>query len=836
MRLDITRDPRAARIRATRYALLLVATTLTASLSTGAGAGASSAPARSILHTAVTQTLKAAQSGQAQMKTISCASSADCIAIGSSSTDQGVITYSTNAGASWSPVKVFDPTTILSLNSLTCPSSTECVAVGASLEHRGVAIVGHLHAGSWNWSLPITMANENGGSNPPTVSLNSVACVSVDVCLAVGTDLSNSINVTTYTLDAGNSWSPDAVAAGDGATVGDVRAQLNSVSCNSTVSCVAVGSDATGYGEVTYASFANDTWTWSAKATQLDGDGHGGALNAIDCFDPTTCVAVGADTSHWGVSAVATMSGAQWSWSAENAILTDATGTGQLFTLTCTGSGVCEALGADSAANSVVTRSTDGGADWAAESPIAGDGATGTVAGNDPASVACPTTSRCLSVGSDALGRAFVTVSSNAGQTWGRETLFNVAALPGEGPLSAVSCSGALCVAVGTNDANESVVSRSVDSGRTWVAERQLTPDASGASYVQSVDCVGKDLCVAVGWDNLSRPIFTHSTNGGRSWSKEQTIGVDFSSEGFLDHVDCASSHRCVAVGWDGRGQAVTAYSLDGGAAWSPERTVNADATGTGFLYAVTCPRTTYCVAVGRDDQFKGVAAYSWNGGVGWSSMTPLVSVTRGTGALDAVSCPNPQFCVAVGGTGTGAGASVTSRSTNGGKTWTPEATVSLDSTMFGLLNSVTCPTVTLCVAGGTDGFEQAVTTYSLNRGLSWSREATTTSLAHKDFFTAVSCSSIVKCVAVGADSAQRGVVVPIRFPATVRFVAHGGRGVMRAQTAWSAQRLHAVGFTRSGYRFAGWSQRVGGPVVEVNRQRYNFLADATLYAVWQRG
>ena len=57
----------------------------------------------------------------------------------------------------------------------------------------------------------------------------------------------------------------------------------------------------------------------------------------------------------------------------------------------------------------------------------------------------------------------------------------------------------------------------------------------------------------------------------------------------------------------------------------------------------------------------------------------------------------------------------------------------------------------------------------------------------------------------------------------------------MRVQLAWAPQRLHAASFTRSGFRFAGWSGQPGGPVIEANRQRYNFLANVTLYAVWQR-
>ena len=825
------KHPREVAARRGGLAPWLGAALVAAALSAPTIAGAS-APA--LVHTAATRSVTAAQSGQAQMKTIACATSTECLAIGASSTDQGVISYSNTAGYTWSPVRVFDPSTILSLNALTCPSSTECVAVGASLEHRGVAVVGRLVGGLWVWSTPVAMDNESGARNVPTVSLNSVACVSATVCVAVGTDLSNAINVSTYTTNAGSTWTADAVVAGDGVTVGNTRAELNSISCNSATTCVAVGADAAGYAEVTNATFAGGVWSWNASATQLPGDGQGGDLNAVSCFNPTTCVAVGSDNASSPVTSVATLASSTWSWSPESVVVSDPSGAGGLFTLTCASTGACLALGVDHAAQTVVTRSSAGALAWGAETAIANDGATSAAGGNDPAGVACASATRCLAVGTDALGRSFVTASSDAGTTWSREALFDVAALPGEGPLSSVSCSGALCVAVGTNNASQSVVSRSTDSGRSWGPERLLRNDGTGASYIQGVDCV-QSLCVAVGWDNLSQPVYTRSVNGGVSWSTEKRIGIDFSSVGFLNHVACPNRNRCVAVGWDGRGQAVTTYSLDGGATWVAERTVSADATGSGFLYAVSCPRPTYCVAVGRDDQFKGVAAYSANGGVGWRSMTALTSVTAGTGALSDISCPRVTLCVAVGGTGTGAGASVVARSTNGGVTWTPESTVALDSTRFGLLSSVGCLSATLCVASGTDGFEHAVTTSSTNGGVSWSREATTLSVNHRDFLTGLSCSSAVKCVAVGADSAQRGVVVPIRLPATVTFAAHGGRGAMSPQVAWSAQHLHAVHFVRPGYRFVGWTRHPGAVVAFKNRGTYNFLANLTLYAVWQR-
>jgi hypothetical protein len=787
------------------------------------------------LHTAVTSTVGAAQSGQAQMKTVACPTPQHCLAIGAASSDQGVISYSNDAGKSWSPVEVFDPNTILSLNALVCPSTRECVAVGASLEHRGVAIVGRVSKGKWNWSAPVTMANETSSPNPPTVVLNSVACVSINICVAVGTDLTNSINVTTYTTNAGQTWTPVAVAAGDGASISTFSSLLNSVSCDSPTSCVAVGSDAAGHAIVTYGSFSSGKWSWSATSTQLPGDGNGGYLESVNCYNVTTCVAVGADTKGQGVSTVGRLTSSGWTWTSESIVPPNPSGGGKLLALNCSSTGSCLAVGVDSNSQSIGTRSLLGGQSWTSDVSIANDGATNSTRGNDPSSVACANATHCLTVGTDSLGRAFYSTSTNRGLVWHKESLFDVAALPGQGPLASVSCSTQTCVAVGTNDLNQSVVSRSTDAGHTWRRETKLVSDPSGASYAQGVSCVDSKLCVVVGWDSLSRSISARSVNGGRTWSVEKSITVDFSGEGFLSRVSCSNIHRCVAVGWDGEGQAITTHSFNGGVTWSRETTVTSDKTGSGFLYAIDCPSIHDCVAVGRDDQFKGVAAYSTNGGVGWSALRTLVSVTRGTGALSDVSCPTTRLCIGVGGTGTGAGASVVSRSLDGGKTWTPETTVALDSTGFGLLSSVSCPSLRLCVASGTDGFEQAVTTYSFDQGLSWSREAATTSASHKDFLTGVSCSNVIVCVAVGADAAQRGVTVPIRFAATVTFSGHGAKGVMKPQRSWTSQRLAPVAYTRPGYHFEGWSLTPNGPVRYHNDQGYNFLANVKLFAVWAR-
>ena len=806
---------------------------IVATLSLGLGPAAGATPTTGVLHPTSPSVLASSQSGQATMTTVGCATATRCVAIGADSTDQGVISYSGNGGASWSPIEVLDPSTILSLNSLACPSATTCVAVGASLEHTGIALVGTFRRGAWAWSTPTTMLDESAALNTPTVSFNSVTCPSVLECIAVGTDLTNSLDLVSVSTNGGATWSQDEVITRDGTITGGFLGELTAVSCLSVTTCLAVGSDPSGLPVVSYGSLSAGQWTWTAEVA-LPGDGQGGRFSDVSCFASTTCVAIGGDRINRGDVDVATWSGGTWTWRPETTVTPDGTGAGRLVTVTCSRTGVCEALGVDAASTSVVTRSTSAGSSWTVESPITGDGSHAPMSTNELTSVTCPNATSCVAVGTDSLVRGISSVSTTGGLTWSHETLFNVSALPGQGPLSYVSCVGQSCVAVGTNDRSQTVTARSTNGGTTWGPEHLVLSDSSGASFVQGVSCVAS-LCVLVGWDDLSRPVVARSLNDGVSWSAEQTVGADTSTEGFLYRVACPTTQRCVAVGWDGAGQAIVTHSFNGGATWTPETIVTHDASGSGFLYSVSCPRPSYCVAVGRDDQFKGVATYSSNGGVSWSPLQTLVSVTVGTGALDNVSCPSVALCVAVGGTGTGAGASVVARSVNGGRTWSPEAKVALDVTNFGLLTSVACPSASECVAGGSDGQEHAVTSYSFDAGRTWSRETIAIPGAREDFITSVACPNGVECVAVGSDGAQRGVTVSLRFATTVKFVSDGARGRMVPQSAYGTTRLHHVAFHRTGYRFVGWATSRHGRVVLHDRARFGFLSNVSLFAVWAR-
>ena len=184
--------------------------------------------------------------------------------------------------------------------------------------------------------------------------------------------------------------------------------------------------------------------------------------------------------------------------------------------------------------------------------------------------------------------------------------------------------------------------------------------------------------------------------------------------------ASCPSANRCLAVGTGG----TILLSADGGVTWT-SRTVDPD-DGWG---GVGCASVHLCVVVGG----SGAIATSGDGGVTW---TIRASATENQ--LNSVSCPSPRLCVAVGGF-VGNGAIVTSA--DGGVTWTNRSSHALYQ-----LGSVSCPSERLCVAVGTTGSDGFIET-STDGGISWtSRDSGTDSIQ----LASVTCPSVQLCLAVG--------------------------------------------------------------------------------------
>jgi photosystem II stability/assembly factor-like uncharacterized protein len=333
-----------------------------------------------------------------------------------------------------------------------------------------------------------------------------VSCFSASSCVAVGTDGLSSIALTSRRLFG--SWRVDQVPEG--------VAHLTSISCATSLDCVAVGSTfpnsaivmttdggatwsevdqppfttlvsvscptpsrcmAMGYPLATYNGpqmFTTTDGGQSWTRTQLDGVIDGEALN-VDCTSSEHCVLLGPDVPPPTANGYYTDDfGASWNTSVTPGVFAG-------FGMTCTPTGHCVAVGPQ------FLVSTDGGMTWASESqeiPYL-------------VSVSCPSDNACVTVGGIDNLPGLAYASSDGGQTW------QALALPSSTlSLTSVACpSVSMCVAGGAPSVDGSTIVVTQDGGTTWTAES--TPVGTA---VDAVACPGIDECIAsAGSDILIR-------------------------------------------------------------------------------------------------------------------------------------------------------------------------------------------------------------------------------------------------------------------------------------------------------------------------------------------
>ncbi|MDP9331956.1 MAG: hypothetical protein M3Q30_01395 [Actinomycetota bacterium] len=208
------------------------------------------------------------------LSSVSCTSATNCFAVGGALIERW-------DGTSWAIVPSPNPTgaTYSSLNGVSCTSSTNCFAVGwyytsGSASH---ALVERWDGTSWTI---IPSPNAIHG-------LNSVSCTSTTNCFAVaGGGLIERWNGTSWAIVP----SPDPNPPGWGGS------PLYSVSCTSTTSCFAVGS--VGHEPGPWDTFV-ERWngtTWAIVPSPNPNPADGAwnfALNSVSCTSTTSCVAVG---------------------------------------------------------------------------------------------------------------------------------------------------------------------------------------------------------------------------------------------------------------------------------------------------------------------------------------------------------------------------------------------------------------------------------------------------------------------------------------------------------------------------------------------------------------
>ena len=449
---------------------------------------------------------------------VSCPSTTFCMAVES---DGEAASYD---GSSWSAPSDVDGSHKLA--SVSCSSASFCVAV----DSEGDAVT--FKGSSWGAAAAIDSSHQ----------LTAVSCTSESFCAAV--DGSGYAVVL-----SGSTWGTPVFA--------DTYEHLNSVSCVSSSYCFAVDGFAHG------ATFDGSSWSEVLEVGILNQRG----LRAVSCASAKFCVGVEGEFAD-------TFNGSEWTnpttvgggvpdslscTSPTFCMSVDGVGTAVAFEggvwkapvdvgaseytprVSCASDSLCAVVGL-SAGNAAIYN----GSSWSAPTAIEA---------GEFASVSCPATSFCISLGS--AGEVLFN-----GSTWS-------SLLPSFGASYAVSCpTSSFCAAVGGEDAATFPL-EGFGGEQTKVDEGSVLTDVS---------CASSSFCVAV--DDHGNAL----TFNGSVWSKP----TDIDSAALLQSVSCASSTFCVAVGEAGRAVVFN------GTTWGTPT----DIDGPALLQAVSCPSAAFCKAV----------------------------------------------------------------------------------------------------------------------------------------------------------------------------------------------------------------------------------------------
>ncbi|MFZ2055875.1 MAG: hypothetical protein WAV54_00495, partial [Acidimicrobiales bacterium] len=241
-------------------------------------------------------------------------------------------------------------------------------------------------------------------------------------------------------------------------------------------------------------------------------------------------------------------------------------------------------------------------------------------------------------------GSAWTLEPSVATETPGSE------AWPSE--LSSVACPSATsCVAVGSSDGYYEPLAETWN-GVSWTVTS--VPTVAGTSYatLTGVSCAATTLCIAVGY-SVTATSSTYSSTGlvdewdGNVWRAVMTP-ADAVNNSELMAVSCVAGPKCFAVGQQGTaggGNTPFAEAWDG-TTWT---TVPTSALAGDSLSDVACSSGASCVVVGQgSDESDLLLAAAWNATT-WTVDTPPVPVAYSGWDLVSVACISVDSCTAVG-------------------------------------------------------------------------------------------------------------------------------------------------------------------------------------------
>ncbi len=594
--------------------------------------------------------------------------------------------------------------------------------------------------------------------------LNSDSCGSASTCMAVGYYIDKAgMQVTLAEVWNGSKWSVQKLPK----TPGDQASEFLGVSCTSATACTAVGvyldsSDV----QVSLAEAWNGT-SWSIETTPNPSGAQISSLEGVSCTSSSKCIAVGGSEDSSGTVTTLAEKRKGTSWSIETTPNPSGSTGSVLDGVYCTSTGACSAVGAyyDSSGTELTLAEAWNSSAWSIETTPNPSGSSGSVLDG----VSCTSTGACSAVGDYVSSGAEEALAEEwNGSSWSVEVVPNPSGAQ-ESLLAAVACTSAgRCTGVGgfIDSSGPEMTLAEEWNGSSWSVE--TTPNPSGAellSVLAAVACNSAGGCTAAGYSinsSIGEVTLVEVWNG-TSWSIKTSANSKGAQESGLFAVACTSASACTAVGTSATYVNATLAEGWNGSSWSIQATPSPSGSQSAAFEGVACTSSNACTAVGLYEDSSGVyvtLAESWNG-TSWSVQTTPVPSGAEYSDLDGVACTSTIACTAVGYYYDSSGTQDTLAETWNGTSWSIETTPVPSGAEGSSLAGVSCTSTGPCTAVGYyyDSSGTQDTLAETWNGTSWSIETTPVpSGAEGSSLAGVSCTSTGPCTAVGSYADSSGV------------------------------------------------------------------------------
>ncbi len=523
---------------------------------------------------------------------VTCTSATDCWAVGyyrSSLAVNQTLVQRWN-GSSWSIVTSANtlPTEANILEGITCASAADCWAVGSS-DTGGVL---RTLTQRWNGILWSTVASPNATPTTNNV-LSDVTCLSGSDCWAIGNFKNGTTPQTLIERWNGTAWT--VVASPN--TSGTENNTISSLHCVSPTECVAAGFYNSGGLNRTLVERWNGS-AWTIVTTPNAVAKKSTTLSDVACVNDSDCWAVGRH-SHNNLEQTLIQHWDGTSWTIADSPNTSAAQSNALYDITCTSAADCWAVGYHLSGIKAQTliQHWDGSA-WS----IVASPNNSPTQHNILSSIACNSTTDCWAVGYHNVGTEYRTLTQHwDGAAWSIVPSPN-ASSPFT-LLYGIDCTSANdCWAVGYyNSGGGSATLIEHWNGAAWSIVASPNAVGTAINVLGNIDCLSGTDCWAVGYQAFSdapdQTLVQHWN--GAAWSIVPSANTTTAMNNNLFGITCSSATDCWATGLAAvAGINQTMIQRWNGSAWSIVASPNSAPDESNSLASIACT-TGDCWAVG---------------------------------------------------------------------------------------------------------------------------------------------------------------------------------------------------------------------------------------------